>query len=44
MSSTVSADLDYRPSYIAAGIASVLVLALYVVALAPSTAMWDTRE
>ena len=44
MSSTVSADLDYRPSYLAAGIASVLVLLLYVVTLAPSTAMWDTSE
>src|SRR5687767_3198962 len=44
MSSTVSADLDYRPSYLAAGIASVLVLLLYIVTLAPSTAMWDTSE
>jgi hypothetical protein len=44
MASTVSADLDYRPSYLAAGIASVLVLCLYVVTLAPSTAMWDTSE
>src|SRR3954451_11066739 len=44
MSSTVSADLDYRPSYLAAGIAAALVLILYVVTLAPSTAMWDTSE
>src|SRR5687767_1162352 len=44
MASTVSADLDYRPSYIAAGIASILVLCLYIVTLAPSTAMWDTSE
>ena len=44
MASTVTADLDYRPSYLAAGIASVLVLLLYVVTLAPSTAMWDTSE
>src|SRR5687768_11614516 len=44
MASTVSADLDYRPSYLAAGIASVLVLVLYLVTLAPSTAMWDTSE
>src|SRR5215204_5303234 len=44
MASTVSADLDYRPSYLAAGIASVLVLTLYIVTLAPSTAMWDTSE
>jgi len=41
---TLSADLDYRPSYLAAGIASALVLLLYVVTLAPSTAMWDTSE
>ena len=44
MASTVSADLDYRPSYLAAGIASALVLILYLVTLAPSTAMWDTSE
>jgi len=44
MASTVSADLDYRPSYLAAGIASVLVFALYIATLAPSTAMWDTSE
>jgi len=42
--STVSADLDYRPSYLAAGIAAALVLILYIVTLAPSTAMWDTSE
>src|SRR3954470_24575919 len=44
MASTVSADLDYRPSYLAAGIASALVLTLYILTLAPSTAMWDTSE
>src|SRR5215207_4806710 len=44
MASTVSADLDYRPSYLAAGIASLLVLCLYIFTLAPSTAMWDTSE
>ena len=43
-SATLSADLDYRPSYLAAGIASAIVLLLYVVTLAPSTAMWDTSE
>jgi hypothetical protein len=37
-------DVDYRPSYRAAAIVSVLVLLLYVVTLAPSTAMWDTSE
>jgi hypothetical protein len=44
MASTASADLDYRPSYLAAGIASALVFVLYVITLAPSTAMWDTSE
>jgi Protein of unknown function (DUF2723) len=36
--------LDYRPSYRAAAVASVLVFVLYLVTLAPSTAMWDTSE
>ena len=39
-----SADLDYRPSYLAGGIVSLCVLALYLITLAPSTAMWDTSE
>src|SRR5216110_3815277 len=39
-----SADLDYRPSYLAAAVVSLLVLVLYLVTLAPSTAMWDTSE
>src|SRR3712207_1643787 len=37
-------QLDYRPSYLAATIASVAVFALYLLTLAPSTAMWDTSE
>jgi hypothetical protein len=37
-------DHDYRPSYLAAGIASVVVFLLYLLTLAPSTAMWDTSE
>jgi len=37
-------DLDYRPSYLAAATASALVFVLYLVTLAPSTAMWDTSE
>ena len=41
---TMSADADYRPSYGAATIAAVLVFLLYLVTLAPSTAMWDTSE
>jgi hypothetical protein len=40
---TVS-ELDYRPSYWAAAVASLLVFLLYVITLAPSTAMWDTSE
>jgi len=37
-------ELDYRPSYLAAAIASVLVFVLYLLTLAPTTAMWDTSE
>ena len=37
-------DLDYRPSYVAAAVASALVFLLYLMTLAPSTAMWDTSE
>ena len=40
--STASADL--RPSYRAAGLTALGVLALYVVTLAPTTAMWDASE
>jgi hypothetical protein len=40
----IAADLDYRPSYKAAAIASGLIFVLYLVTLAPSTAMWDTSE
>ncbi|MDQ6769796.1 MAG: DUF2723 domain-containing protein [Gemmatimonadota bacterium] len=36
--------LDYRPSYRAAAIASGVVFLLYLLTLAPSTAMWDTSE
>ena len=38
------AELDYRPSYAAAGLASLAVFLLYLVTLSPSTAMWDTSE
>src|SRR5437868_5523788 len=34
----------YQPSYIPAGIATVLVFILYLLTLAPSVAMWDTGE
>src|SRR5712692_6582368 len=37
-------ELDYRPSYRAAAVISALVLVLYLITLAPSTAMWDTSE
>src|SRR6476659_8605706 len=37
-------ELDYRPSYRVAAIATVVVFVLYLVTLAPSTAMWDTSE
>ncbi|MEP7001403.1 MAG: DUF2723 domain-containing protein, partial [bacterium] len=37
-------DLDYRPSWMAAAIVSAVVFLLYLVTLAPSTAMWDTSE
>jgi hypothetical protein len=40
----VHTDLDYRPSYKAAGLASLAVLVLYLITLAPSTAMWDASE
>ncbi|HEX9606049.1 MAG TPA: DUF2723 domain-containing protein [Gemmatimonadaceae bacterium] len=37
-------ELDYRPSYRAAAVVSALVFVLYLITLAPSTAMWDTSE
>jgi hypothetical protein len=37
-------ELDYRPSYLAATIVTAAVFVLYVLTLAPSTAMWDTSE
>jgi hypothetical protein len=43
-STALSKDLDTRPSYLAAGIAGVLVFLLYLVTLSPETAMWDTSE
>ena len=39
-----SLDFDYRPSYLAGGIVTAAVFLLYLVTLAPSTAMWDTSE
>src|SRR5215475_8369305 len=43
MTST-TAELDYRPSYLAALIVSLGALVLYLITLSPSTAMWDTSE
>ena len=43
-SGAAAAELDYRPSYRAASIASLVVFVLYLLTLAPSTAMWDTSE
>src|ERR1044071_10317523 len=37
-------ERDYRPSYRAALFGSLAALVLYLVTLAPSTAMWDTSE
>src|SRR3954462_14966211 len=44
MANETALELDNRPSYLAAGIVSFAVLILYLVTLAPSTAMWDTSE
>jgi len=44
---TVAATLeerDHRPSYGGAAVASGLIFVLYLITLAPSTAMWDTSE
>ncbi|MBM4195316.1 MAG: DUF2723 domain-containing protein [Gemmatimonadetes bacterium] len=41
---TAPGGLDYRPSYGAAAIAGAAVLLLYIITLAPETAMWDTSE
>src|SRR5436309_4653029 len=37
-------ELDYRPSYLAAGATALGVFVLYLLTLAPTTAMWDTSE
>ncbi len=38
------AELDYRPSYLAAALAGLVTFLLYIVTLAPTTSMWDTSE
>ncbi|HEX5436514.1 MAG TPA: DUF2723 domain-containing protein [Gemmatimonadaceae bacterium] len=40
----VAAAASYRPSYLAAALTALAIFVLYVVTLAPSTAMWDTSE
>src|SRR5881394_1156134 len=44
MATSTTTELDYRPSYRAALGVSVVTLVLYLLTLAPSTAMWDTSE
>src|SRR5882762_5509535 len=44
MATAPATDLDYRPSYRAATIAGLAVFGLYLLTLAPNTAMWDTSE
>jgi hypothetical protein len=44
MTSATRVALDYRPSYLAATITSLVIFALYVITLSPSTAMWDASE
>jgi hypothetical protein len=44
MATPTISELDYRPSYRAALVVSLATLVLYLVTLAPSTAMWDTSE
>jgi hypothetical protein len=44
MANDSALELDNRPSYLAAGIVTLAVFVLYLITLAPSTAMWDTSE
>ena len=44
MMTTSATAAELRPSYRAAGLTALGVLALYVATLAPSTAMWDASE
>ena len=44
MAQTKTTELDTRSSYLAAGLTSLGVFVLYLLTLAPSTAMWDTSE
>src|SRR6185437_2845296 len=42
--SRAAGDRAEQPSYRVAGIVGLCVLALYLITMAPSTAMWDTSE
>src|SRR3954470_1153804 len=44
MANEATVELDNRPSYLAAAIVSAAIFVLYLVTLAPNTAMWDTSE
>ena len=44
MATSTTIERDYRPSYLAALFVTLGVLTLYLITLAPSTAMWDTSE
>jgi hypothetical protein len=44
MTTATYPERDYRPSWLAAGLTAAAVLLLYIVTLAPTTAMWDTSE
>jgi hypothetical protein len=44
MATSTISELDYRPSYRAALATGLATLVLYLITLAPSTAMWDTSE
>ena len=41
---SIDVELDYRPSYLVAGLVGLGVFLLYIITLSPSTAMWDTSE
>src|SRR4051812_7152290 len=44
MANDTALELDNRPSYLAGGIVSLAIFVLYLITLAPNTAMWDTSE
>ena len=44
MATPSNATPEHRPPYLVAAIAGLAVFALYVITLAPTTAMWDTSE